>query len=93
MDADLADPPAQDIADEEARKLLEKALERYRKVIELQREEIELRREENELLARELERLSKRIDALKQPGDQDEKSMAPSPENPPAAEMPGSDDR
>jgi serine protease DegS len=98
-DADLTDPPAlaeapaRDIADDEARKLLEKALERYRKVIELQREEIELRREENELLARELERLSKRIDALKQPGDQDEKSMAPSPENPPAAEMPGSDDR
>lgn len=54
-------------SDDEARQLLEKALERYRKVIELQREEIELRREENELLARELERLSRRIDGTTQP--------------------------
>lgn len=60
-------PATEGISDDDARKLLEKALERYRKVIELQREEIELRREENELLARELERLSKRMDGMKQP--------------------------
>ncbi|HEV7279154.1 MAG TPA: PDZ domain-containing protein [Pirellulaceae bacterium] len=75
-EADLAGPPAKEIGDDEARKLLEKALERYRKVIELQREEIELRREENELLARELERLSKRIDGLKQPAASNDEGLA-----------------
>lgn len=79
-DTDEESPAEKGVSDVEARKLLEKALERYRKVIELQREEIDLRREENELLARELERLSRRMDELKP-------SAAP-PTDPP---MPGSE--